>query len=148
MSVKILSTVETLCAINPQQIEVRELKGYSWPTCCKQPRLVDSCVLSSTVVVDDEFVDRCCFLEIPKFPYNTMWDMDEREHPCRNPARFVQSFRYNTGLWQTDRWTDRRTHNDNKYRASIASCVKRVAGYPHCVPETFTFLFFNDCVKN
>ena len=41
MSVKILSTVETRCTTNPQQIELIELEGYSWPTCSKQPRLVD-----------------------------------------------------------------------------------------------------------
>ena len=36
------------------------------------------------------------------------------------PARFFQSFRYNTGLWQTDG----RTHDDSKlYRATIASIV-------------------------
>ena len=43
MSVKILSTVETSCTTNPQQIAAMELKGYrpSWPTCSKQPRLTD-----------------------------------------------------------------------------------------------------------
>ena len=41
MSVRILSTVETSCTTNPQQIEVMELEGYSRPTCSKQPRLVD-----------------------------------------------------------------------------------------------------------
>ena len=35
---KILSTVETICITNPQQIEVTELEGYS---CSKQPWLVD-----------------------------------------------------------------------------------------------------------
>ena len=32
MSVRILSTVETSCTTNPQQIAVMELEGYSWPT--------------------------------------------------------------------------------------------------------------------
>jgi len=41
MSVMILSTVETSCTTNIRQIEVMELKGYSWPTCSKQPRLVN-----------------------------------------------------------------------------------------------------------
>ena len=41
MSVKILSTVETSCATNPQQIAVMELESYSWRTCSIQPRLVD-----------------------------------------------------------------------------------------------------------
>ena len=37
---KILSTVETSCTINPQQIAVTKLEVYSWLTCSKQPRLV------------------------------------------------------------------------------------------------------------
>ena len=41
VSVKILSTVETSCTTNPQQLAVIKLEGYSWPTCSKQPRLVD-----------------------------------------------------------------------------------------------------------
>ena len=32
---------QTQCTTNPQQIELIELEGYSWPTCSKQPRLVD-----------------------------------------------------------------------------------------------------------
>jgi len=39
--IKILSTVETSCTTNPQQIAAMELEGYSWSTCSKQPRLVD-----------------------------------------------------------------------------------------------------------
>jgi len=39
--VKIVSTAETSCTTNPQQIAVTELEGYSWLTCSKQPRLVD-----------------------------------------------------------------------------------------------------------
>jgi len=30
-----------LCTTNPGQIVVTELEGYSWPTCSKQPRLID-----------------------------------------------------------------------------------------------------------
>jgi len=41
LSVKILSTVETICTKNLQQIAVMQLEGYSRPTCSKQPRLVD-----------------------------------------------------------------------------------------------------------
>jgi len=41
VSVNILSTVERSCTTNPQQIAVLVLEGYSWPTCSKQPRLVD-----------------------------------------------------------------------------------------------------------
>ena len=53
----------------------------------------------------------------------------EKKHTCQKPARFVQSFRYNTGLWRTNGQTDGRTHDDNIYRSSIAtrgrsSCAK------------------------
>jgi len=41
MSVEILSTVETSCTTNQQQLAVMELEGYSWSTCSKQPRLID-----------------------------------------------------------------------------------------------------------
>jgi len=44
MAVKIVSIVETSFTTNAQQIEVTELEGYSWPTCSKQPRLVDCLV--------------------------------------------------------------------------------------------------------
>ena len=37
ISVKILSSVETSCTANPQQIKVMELEGYSQSTCSKQP---------------------------------------------------------------------------------------------------------------
>jgi len=35
------TTVETSYTANPLQIKVTELGGYSWPTCSKQPRLID-----------------------------------------------------------------------------------------------------------
>ena len=35
------TTVETSYTANPLQIKVTELEGYSWPTCSKQPRLID-----------------------------------------------------------------------------------------------------------
>jgi len=41
VSVNIVSTVETSWTTNPQQIELIELEGCSWPTCSKQPRVVD-----------------------------------------------------------------------------------------------------------
>ena len=36
-----LVNCRTSCTTNPHQIEVMELESYSWPTCSKQPRLVD-----------------------------------------------------------------------------------------------------------
>ena len=47
-------------------------------------------------------------LEILEFPYNTVWDR-WKEASTQNPARFVQLFRYNIGLCQTDGRTDRHT---------------------------------------
>jgi len=48
-------------------------------------------------------------LEIREFPLTLL----EGKPPCQKPAWFVQSFRYNTGFFHTDRTTD--THNDSKY---------------------------------
>ena len=45
-------------------------------------------------------------LEITEFPDNTVWD-GLKETSVPKPAWFVQSFRHNTGLWQTDGRTDR-----------------------------------------
>jgi len=46
------------------------------------------------------------FLEIPKFPYNTVWNRwKEAKPPCQKPARFVQSFRDNTGLVSQRLWS-------------------------------------------
>ena len=62
-----------------------------------------------------------------KYPYfwryanflTTKCGVAGRKPLCRKLARFVQSFRYNTGLWRTGRETD-----DRIYRASIASRVE------------------------
>ena len=67
-------------------------------------------------------------LVISKFSYNTVWDrwkIGGRKHPCQNPARFVQSFRYNTGLWRTDG----RTHN-----AHTALAQRRAVEIVSCHP--------------
>jgi len=47
-----------------------------------------------------------------------------RKPPCQKPARFVQSFSYNTGLWRTGRRTD----DDRQYRTDIASRGKKWDG--------------------
>jgi len=68
------------------------------------------------------------FWQIPKFPYNTVWDR-WKEASTPTPARFVHSFRYNTVLWRTaghrNRRTDRQTHDDSKYHARLASRCKK-----------------------
>jgi len=117
------------------------MQGYSWLTCSKQPRLIDSRtgVVNTSSTVDDDDDELCwqrdrlavakssifslfgtnLIFGDTKFPYNIVWDKQkEASMPKRSP---VQSFRYNTGLWQTDRRTEERTHDDSKYRASIAS---------------------------
>jgi len=96
LPVKIVSTVETSCTTNPV-------------TGLQMTDLVRSLEQSSR----GEY-PQC--LKKPKFLYNTMW-IDDRKPPRQNAALVVQSFRYNTGLWRTDG----RTHDDNIYRASIAS---------------------------
>jgi len=128
MSVEILSTVETSCTTNAEQIAIMKLKGYSSPTCGKQPRLVDCRIgvvnkLDRRRVVDDAIDLPWRKFLSPKFgtkfqkevPYNTVWGR-WKEASRQIPARFVQSFRYNTGLERlTDRQMNRRTEIRRQY---------------------------------
>ena len=131
MSVKILSTVETSCKTNPQLIEVMELKGYSWPTCSKQPRLVDYCIGLHIAIVnklDRRRRRRRVLLKtrstyrghvFPKFPYNTprdRWKYVSMTKP--SSIRSVVSMQHRLSSY-------RRTHGDSNYRASIASRGKK-----------------------
>jgi len=50
--------------------------------------------------------------------------MGEGSFRDKKTTRFVQSFRYNTDLWQTDRRTD-----TGAYRASIASRDNKIGAY-------------------
>ena len=126
MSVRILSTVERICTTNPQQNEVMELEGYSSPTCSKQPRLVD-CRIGVVNKLDcrrrrrrrvlltkrstcrgEIFSKSGVWDKVPEGKYPNFWrypnvfkaqcGIGGRKPPYQNPARFVQSFRYNTGL--------------------------------------------------
>jgi len=144
MSVKIWSTVETSCTTNPQQIAVMELKGYSWPICSEQPRLVDCrigvankpqrrrwWVLLTTwwTCGGENFSSKSgvwnsptgkYFLEIPKFPYNTVWDREKEAHAKISWIRPVVSIQYQLVTdGQTDRQTNPQTHDDSKYRTVI-----------------------------
>ena len=134
MSVKIWSTVETSCTTNPQQIAVMELKGYSWPICSKEPRLVDCrigvankpqrrwwWVLLTTwwTCGGENFSSKSGVWNSPTGKYLNFWRYPNflitqceigRKKPMQRSAGFVQSFRSNTSLWQTDRQTDKRTH--------------------------------------
>ena len=71
--VKILSTAETRCTTNRM-----ELEGYSWPTCSKQPRLVDCriVVVTNSTVDDDD--DEICWqrdrLAVAKFSKSGVWN--------------------------------------------------------------------------
>jgi len=100
MSVKILSTVETSCTTQPEQIELVELAGYSGRTCSKKAQLVD-CRIGVVNKLDRRRRRRMLFTmrstrrgeilslelgtkiqrevpltiaEIPKFHYSTVWD--------------------------------------------------------------------------
>ena len=130
-SVKILSTVETSCKTNPQLIEVMELKGYSWPTCSKQPRLVDYCIGLHIAIInklDRRRRRRRVLLKtrstyrghvFPKFPYNTprdRWKYVSMTKP--SSIRSVVSMQHRLSSY-------RRTHGDSNYRASIASRGKK-----------------------
>ena len=131
VSVKILSTVETSCKTNPQLIEVMELKGYSWPTCSKQPRLVDYCIGLHIAIVnklDRRRRRRGVLLKtrstyrghiFPKFPYNTprdRWKYVSMTKP--SSIRSVVSMQHRLASY-------RRTHGDSNYRVSIASRGKK-----------------------
>jgi len=65
----------------------------------------------------------------------TECSIGRKKLPSRNPARFVQSFRCNVGLWRTygrtDIQTDKRTQDDSIHRTSIASCGKSVQPRSH-----------------
>jgi len=126
MSVKISSAVETSCTTNPQSsqrvtVDRLAVNSHDWST------VVQVSSTSSTVDNDDEFCWQRDRVAAAKFAKSGVWDKvpggkypnfrrypnflitqcSERKPSCQKPARFVQSFRYNTGLWQTDR----RTHN-------------------------------------
>ena len=118
------TTVGTSCTTNPEEIEVMELEDYSWPTSnklCASSNYV-SIVVSAAHTID---VDKFCWRHhrrvVAKFSKSRVCDMvpegctlifrgtwmldRSKEAPTPKPAQFVQSFRYNTGLWQTDtRW--------------------------------------------
>jgi len=62
------------------------------------------------------------FLEIPKFPYNTVWDRWNGRKPTRQ--NLLDSFSRFDTIPACDRRTDGRTHDDSKlYRATIANIV-------------------------
>jgi len=63
------------------------------------------------------------FLEMPKFPYNTDW-VGQVEGSLRAKYQLDSSSRFDTIPacdGRTDGQSDKRTHNDSTYRASIAS---------------------------
>ena len=146
MSVKILSTVETSCTTNPQQIEVLESEGYSWLTCSKQPRLAECRIgvvnkldrrrwvsLTTRLTCHGEifYVQRKVpwFLQIPNFPCNIVWDRWKEASMAKNSLiRPVVSTHYRV-VW--DGRMNRRTHNDSIYHTCIASC-STTAVLSHC----------------
>jgi len=122
-SVNVLTTVETSCAKNPEQIELVELECYRSPTCRKQPRLIE-CRIGVVNKLDrrrrqrrrvvDNAIDsprrnflvrslersfRGKYLNFWRYPNSliTQCGIGERNLPAK-----IRSFRYNTGLWRTE----------------------------------------------
>ena len=115
-------------ASNARKRAVVELERYSWPTCSKESRRVVGVanklrrrrILSirdrlavakfSKPRVWDKFAEGSTFiLEIPELSYNTAWDRSTEASMLKSAGFFqlrIVSFRYNTGLWQTDGRTD------------------------------------------
>ena len=135
VSVSILSTVETSCTTNQQQIAMIDLEGYSWSTCSKQPPLAD-CRISIVNKLDRQWrqqrvllttrstcrgeksgvVDKvtegsiCIFIEknmeMPTFPYNAVRDRWKKASmPKTSSTRPVISTQYRL---VTDRQTNTR----------------------------------------
>ena len=113
--------------------------------CSKQPRLVDCCisdvnkldrrrrrrrVLLTTRWTCRGEIEKCgvwdkvpeestLILEIPKFPYSTVWDRGkEASMPKASSISPVALTQYRL---VTDGRTDKRTHDNSIYRAGVAS---------------------------
>jgi len=120
MSVKMLSTVETSCTTNHQQIIVMKLEDYSWLTCSKQQRLVDchigvvnklNCWQWRRVLLTMWSTCRGKIFWVrsleqsprEKYPnFRRYWNYFITAWHKWKEAGFSESFRYHTGLWQTD----------------------------------------------
>jgi len=85
---------------------------------------------------------------MPRFPYNTVWDRwKEASVPNTSSICAVVSMQYRL---VTDGRTDRLTHDDSKYRASIASrgknCVTFLCAHFGCtVDDNASLLILYDC---
>jgi len=152
MSVQILSTVEKIGTTNPQQVAVMELEGYSCWTCRKQPRLVD-CRIGVVNKLDRRRRRRRILLttrttgrgEIFK---SGVWDKVPEGSTVIFGCIQISLQHSVTYLWKeapmpkpssirpvvliqcplvTDGRTDGQTHDDSKYRASIASGGKNAS---------------------
>ena len=109
-------------------------EGYSLSTCCIQLRRVVSRQCRQQAPSSTSYVDNAIdlpwrnfqspesgikfqrevplFLEIPKFPHNTVWDRWKEAYVLK-----TNSIRFDT---TTDGRTDGQTHDDSKNRASMA----------------------------
>jgi len=120
------------------------IEGYSWPTCSKQPRLVDCRIgvvnkldrrrrqrrvlltnrlsmvkFSKSGVWDKVPEGSTLIMEILKFPYNTLWGR-WKEDSMLNTSSIRPVVSIQPRLL-TDGQTDTRRVDDSKYRSSIAS---------------------------
>jgi len=117
-------TTGTTCTTNPQQLEVTELASYCWPTCSKQPRRINHQAQTSVSFVDNminllwwnfpspvfgtKFQRKVSlFLEIPKLPYNTVWNRwKEASIPKASSIYPIVSIQYRLVTRHTaDKWT-------------------------------------------
>ena len=146
LSVQILSTVEKIGTTNPQQVAAMELEGYSWPTCSKQPRLVDCRIgvvnkldrrrrrrrilLTTRTTWRGEIFKSGVWDKVPEGITVIFGDMRIslqhsvtylwKEVPMPKPSSIRPVVLIQCPL-VTDGRTDGQTHDDSKYRASIAS---------------------------
>jgi len=119
LSFKILSTVDTSCTTNPQEVAVIELEGYSWSTCNKQPRLID-CRIGVVNKLDRRRRRRILLTTWSTYCGEIFKVQSLGQSPRgKYPKFFSDTIGFDTTP-ACDRQTDEQTH-DSIYRSSIAS---------------------------
>jgi len=105
-------TCNKLCASSHDALDRRSLQA--WPSTSFDDNAID---LPLRNVLRLEFGAKFqrvpLFLEITEFPENRIV---QRKLPCQKPAMSVSSFRYNTGMWRTDK----QTHDDTTAYTALA----------------------------
>ena len=152
------TTVGTSCTTNWEQIEALKFEGYSRPTrdrlratsnyaldglrCDPQARpSIEFCWQRHRLATVKFSKSRAWGKVRGKYLYfrrhqnflTTQYGIGGRKLPYQNPARLVQSFRYNTGFW----WTDGRTHDDSIYRATAQRRAVKIEAVKVSIPDWF-----------